>query len=79
MEASVKEDPEKARQLLDAAEAELRKVERRITDGRKAVDKSAPTLPSPRAEGPDEDVTDGYIVEDETGTSVNSRLPPEAR
>ncbi|GGS35887.1 hypothetical protein Snoj_29380 [Streptomyces nojiriensis] len=72
MEALAKEDPEKARQLLDAAEAELRKAERRIADGRKAVDKSAPTLPSPRAEVSTEDVTDADIVEDGTSAPANT-------
>ncbi|MGW7330139.1 hypothetical protein ACWGIU_16390 [Streptomyces sp. NPDC054840] len=72
VEALAKEDPEKARQLLDAAEAELRKVERRIADGRRAVDKSAPTLPSPRAEDSAEDVTDPDLVEDGTGAPAST-------
>ncbi|WP_031152968.1 hypothetical protein [Streptomyces erythrochromogenes] len=64
VESLAKEDPEKARQLLDAAEAELRKIERRIQDGRKAINKTASGVPIPRAEISADHVIDAEILDD---------------
>ncbi|WP_328741282.1 hypothetical protein OHA91_39730 (plasmid) [Streptomyces erythrochromogenes] len=64
VESLAKEDPERAHQLLDAAEAELRKIERRIHDGRKAISKTASGVPTPRTEKSADHVTDAEIVDD---------------
>ncbi|MFB7781910.1 hypothetical protein ACFC1D_04205 [Streptomyces vinaceus] len=72
VEALVKEDPEQARKLLDAAEAELRKIERRINDGRRAIDKTALAVPNPRVKDPAEDVLDAETIEGADAESVGA-------
>ncbi|MFJ6373732.1 hypothetical protein ACIQK5_36830 [Streptomyces virginiae] len=65
VESLAKEDPEQARLLLDAAEAELRKIERRIQDGRRTISRTASGVPSPRAENSADRVTDAEILDDD--------------
>ncbi|MFB7467093.1 hypothetical protein ACFCZ1_26960 [Streptomyces sp. NPDC056224] len=73
VEALAKEDPEKARKLLDDTEAELRKIERRINEGRKALNKTAPAFPAPRAEdSPEGDATEAEVVEEQAGAPAKA-------
>ncbi|MFB6823726.1 hypothetical protein ACFCXA_19285 [Streptomyces virginiae] len=70
VESLAKEDPAQAHQLLDAAEAELRKIERRIHDGRKVISKTASGVPTPRAANSADLVADVEIVDDNADTSA---------
>ncbi|MFD3760654.1 hypothetical protein [Streptomyces sp. NPDC058622] len=73
VEALAKDDPEKARKFLDDAEAELRRIERRINDGRKTLDRNAPALPALRLEESNEiEVVDAEIVEGAPGAAANA-------